>query len=76
MFRVEEMANSASKQLEDERNRRVAVVEAFKIVDQSIQDLRNKLEEEEKVRRSADSALKSAQRQVEDQRILCCKVED
>ena len=60
MFRAEEMANSSSKQLEDERNRQVAVVEAFKIADQSTQDLRHKLEEEERARKSADSALESA----------------
>ena len=41
------MANSCSRQLEDERNRRVAVVEAFNIADQSTQDLRNKLNEKE-----------------------------
>ena len=59
MFRVEEMANNYSKQLEDERNRGVAIVEAFNIADQSPQDLRNKLMEEEKARRNADSALES-----------------
>ena len=53
------MANSSSKQLEDERNRQVAVVEAFKIADQSTQDLRHKLEEEERARKSTDSALES-----------------
>ena len=35
MFRAEEMANNCSRQLEDERNRRVAAVEAFNIADQS-----------------------------------------
>ena len=35
MFRVEEMTNSCSRQLEDKRNKRVAAVEAFKIADQS-----------------------------------------
>ena len=60
MFRAEEMANSSSKQLEDERNRQVAVVEAFKIADQSTQDLRHKLEKEERARKSTNSALESA----------------
>ena len=60
------MANSCNRQLEDERNRCVAAVEAFNIADQSTQDLRNKLKEEEKVRRSADSALESAHKQAED----------
>ena len=70
------MANSCSRQLEDERNRQVVAVESFKIANQSTQDLRNKLEEEEKARRSADSALESAQRQTKNQRILCRKAED
>ena len=70
------MANSCSRQLEDERNRRVVAVEAFNIADQSTQDLRNKLNEEEKARRNADSALKSAQKQVEDQRLLLRKAKD
>ena len=59
LFRAEEMANNFSQQLEDERNRRVAAVEAFKIIDQSTQDLRHKLEKEEKARKSVDSALES-----------------
>ena len=59
MFRAEEMASSFSWQLEDERNKWVAAVEAFKIIDQSTQDLRHKLEEEEKARKSVDSALES-----------------
>ena len=42
MFRAEEMANSCSKQLEDERNKIVATVEVFNIADQSTQNLRNK----------------------------------
>ena len=69
------MANSCSRQLEDKRNRQVTAVEAFKIADQSTQDLRNKLEEE-KVRTSVDSAMESAQRQAKDQRIFCRKAED
>ena len=76
MFRVEEMANSCSRQLEDERARRVAVVEAFNIVDQFTQDLRNKLQEEERARRSADLALKGAQKQAQAQRLLLRKAED
>ena len=56
------MANNCSRQLEDKRNRRVATIEAFNIVDQSTQDLRNKLKDEEKARRSANSASKGAQK--------------
>ena len=59
-FRVEEITNSGHHQLDDERNRRMAVVEFFNIVDQSNKDLRKKLKEEEQARRSADLALEGA----------------
>ena len=65
MFRAEEIANNCSRQLENERNRCVAAIEAFNIANQSTQDLRNKLKEEEKARRSEDSTLESAQKQAE-----------
>ena len=48
----------------------MAPVESFNITDQSNKDLRNKLKEEEQARRNADSALKGAQKQAEDQRLL------
>ena len=56
--------------MDDERNRHVAVVDAFNIVDQSNEDLRKKLKEEEQARRSAEFALEGAQKQAEDQRLL------
>ena len=70
IFRVEEITNSCYQQLDDERKRRVAAVQSFNIADQSNKDLRKKLTEEEKARKSADSALESAQRQAEEQRQL------
>ena len=48
----------------------MAAMESFNIADQSNKDLRNKLNEEERARRSADSALEGAQKQAEDQRLL------
>ena len=48
----------------------MAAVELFNIADQSNKDLRNKLNEEEKVRRGAESALEGVQKQAEDQRLL------
>ena len=50
----------------------MATVDAFNIVDQSNEDLRKKLKEEEQARRSAEFALEGAQKQVEDQRLLLC----
>ena len=72
VFRVEEITNFDYRQLDDERNRHVAVVDAFNIVDQSNEDLRKKLKEEEQARRSAEFALEGAQKQAEDQRLLLC----
>ena len=39
-------------------------MQSFNIVDQSNKDLRNKLNEEEMAKKSAESALESAQRQL------------
>ena len=52
--------------MDDERNKRVAVVESFNIADQSNKDLRSKLIEEERARKSVESALESAKKQAED----------
>ena len=57
-----ELTNSCYQQLDDEKKRRVAAVQSLNIADQSNKDLRNKLVEEEKARRSANPALESAQR--------------
>ena len=45
-------------------------MQLFNIADQSNKDLRNKLTEEERARKSADLALESAQRQAKEQRQL------
>ena len=58
-FQVEEITNSCYQQLDDERTRRIAVVQLFSIADQSRKDLRKKLTKEERARNSADSALES-----------------
>lgn len=49
---------------------RTTAVESFKIADQSNQDLRTKLAEEEWARISAESDFNSTQKQVADQRLL------
>ena len=62
--------------MDDERKRRVQAVQLFNIADQSIKDLRKKLAEEEKARKSADAALEGTERQVEEQRQLLCEAKD
>ena len=59
-----------------ERKRHVIVVQLFNIADQSIKDLRKNLAEEEKARKSVDSALEGAVRQAEEQRQLLREAKD
>ena len=62
--------------MDDERKRRVTVVQLFNIADQSIKDLRKKLAEEEKARKNADAALEGAERQAKEQRQLLREAKD
>ena len=64
------MTNSFSQQLDDERKRRVVAVQTLTIAENSNVDLRKKLTAKEQARKSADAALKSAERQAESQRKL------
>ena len=54
----------------------MAAVESFNIANQTNNDLRKKLKEEEQVRRSTDSALEGAQKQAENQRLLLCDAKE
>ena len=56
-FQAEEITHSCYQQLDDERTRCVATVQSFNIADQSSKDLRKKLTEEERARKSANLAL-------------------
>ena len=71
---MEEMYHSVSQQLDDERKRRIAVVQTLTIAENSNADLKQKLKAEEQERKSADSALKSAETQAESQRKLANEV--
>ena len=76
IFKAEEITNFCYQQLDNERKRRVSAVQSFNIANQSIKDLRQKLAEQEKARKSADSALEGAQRQAEEQRQLLREAKD
>ena len=67
---MEEIYHSISRQVDDERKRRVAVVQTLAIAEDSNADLRQKLKAEEQARKSSDSALKGAETQAESQRKL------
>ena len=62
--------------MDDERKRHVQAVQLFNIADQNIKNLRKKLAEEEKARKSADVALEGAERQAEEQRQLLREAKD
>ena len=62
--------------MDDERKRRVQAIQLFNIADQNIKNLRKKLAEEEKARKSVDVALEGAERQAEEQRQLLREAKD
>ena len=61
-FRLEEMTNSLYQQLDEERKRRAAAMQTLAIAENSNTDLKKKLTAEEQARKSADVALKGAER--------------
>ena len=48
--------------MKEEEGRRSAAVEAFQVADKSIQELKRKLQEEEKERKYAVASLESAEK--------------
>ena len=64
------MFHSLSQQLDDEKKRRVAVVQTLTIAENRNADVKKKLTVEEQARKSADAALKGAKKQAENQRKL------
>ena len=69
-FRLEEMSISLSQQLDEERKRRATAVQTLTIAENKNTDLRKRLTAEEQARKSADPALKDAEKQAESQRKL------
>ena len=64
------MTNSLFQQLDDERKRRVATMQTLTIAENNNADLKKRLTVEEQARKSADAALKGAERQAKSQRKL------
>ena len=64
------MSNSLSQQLDEERKRRATAVQTLAIAKNNNTDLRKRLPAEEQARKSADAALKGAEKQAESQRKL------
>ena len=62
--------------MKEEEGRHTATVEAFNVVKKSIQELKSKLFEEERERKSVAAALNNTERQAEGQQVLFRNVED
>ena len=69
-LRLEEMANSLSQQLDEERKRRTTAVQTLTIAKNNNTDLKKRLIVKEQARKSADTALQGAERQAKSQRKL------
>ena len=70
------MTNYCHRQMKEEKGRRNAAREAFQVVEKSLKEMKKNLLEEEKERKSAATALESAEKQVETQRLQLRDVED
>ena len=62
---MEEITNYYHRQMKEEEGRHNATIKAFNVAEKSIQELKNKLLEEEKERKNATTALDGAERQAE-----------
>ena len=70
------MVNYSYRKMKEEEGRRIVAVDAFHVAEKSVQELKAKLTEEERERKSTVAALDSTERQAEGQRVLLCNVED
>lgn len=53
--------------MKEEEERRITVMEAFHVVEKSVQEMKIKLTEAKRDKKSADAALERAERQAESQ---------
>jgi len=70
------MVNSSHYIMKEEEGRRIVVVDTFHVAEKSNQELKTKLTEVERAKRSAKAALDSIKRQAEGQRVLFRQAED
>ena len=56
-FKLDEMLNACSDQLDNERKRRTTAVQTLSKFEQDLADAKKKLQAEEQARKSAESAL-------------------
>ena len=63
------MTNYCHRQMKEEKGQRNAAVEAFQVAEKNLKEIKKKLLEEEKERKSAATALESVEKQAETQRL-------
>ena len=72
-FKLDEMLNACSDQLDDERKRQTTAVQTLSKFEQDLADVRKKLQVKEQARKRAESALEVYQKQAEDQGNRLCE---
>ena len=75
-YRADEMVNYSYRQMKEEEGTRIAAMEAFHVAEKSNQELKSKLTEAERDRKSVEVALDNAKRQAEGQRVLLRQAKD
>ena len=70
------MVSSSHHMYKKEEGRQIAAVKAFQVVEKSNQDLKAKLIEEKRERKSTAATLDNIERQAEGQRVLLHNAED
>ena len=62
--------------MKEEEGRRNATMKAFNVVEKRINEMKNKMAEVKRDKKSVETALDNAERQAEGQRVLLCQAED
>ena len=76
IFRAKEIVNYYYRKMKEEEGGRIATVYAFHVAEKSNQELKSKLLEKERERKSVAAALDNAERQAEGQQVLLRNSED
>ncbi|XP_030925595.1 uncharacterized protein LOC115952562 [Quercus lobata] len=76
VFRTENMVESSHRKMKEKEGKRTATVDAFHVAEKSNKELKVKLNEEIKERKSTAAALENAKKQAESQRLLLRDAED
>jgi len=68
VHRAEEIVNNSHKMMKDKEARRIAAMEAFRVVEKKTQKLNTKLAEAERAKKSVEATLDGVEKQAKTQR--------